>query len=113
MELNVIKTGNELEVTLKRANKIYILNHEEIKDELNWCLGIFHTKLVLNLTGIRFIDTAGFRLLMELNQYYKNMGKQLVLSNVSEEVEELFELVNATEQFERIEVGQEVECLAA
>lgn len=113
MELNVIKRDETLEVKLEGTNKIYVLNQETLRDELNWCLCIDHTKLVLNLSGIRFIDTTGFRLLIELNQLYRNLDKKFELANVSKEVEELFELVKVNKLFGREIAEEKIEYIAA
>jgi anti-anti-sigma factor len=113
MELNVTKKDDLLEVQLKGTEKIYILNQEQIKNELEWCNTIYHKELVLDLTGIRFIDTTGFRLLIELNNLYKNSDKELLFHNVSDEVQELFELVNVNELFKRYEPKERLSAVAA
>jgi anti-anti-sigma factor len=112
MELNLIKRNETLEVQLEDETRIYILNQENLRDELNWCIAIDHKKLVLNLSGIRFIDTSGFKLLLELKQLYSNMGKGFVLSHVSKEVEELLVLVNVNKLFGR-EIAEEFIAYAA
>jgi anti-anti-sigma factor len=100
MKLNLSQQKDLLNVSIEGANKIYILNSKEIKKELKKYLSLNHTILVLNLEGIKFIDTTGFALLLDINQSYKEQGKQLVLSNVSSDVEELLELVQVTSLFE-------------
>lgn len=104
MELNVIKRDGSIEVSFEGTERIYILNQETIRDELNWCLSIDHEELVLDMYGIRFIDTTGFRLLIEMYQLYKNLDKKIKLINVSDEVEELFELVKVNKLFPQEEV---------
>jgi anti-anti-sigma factor len=113
MELNAVKKQGQLVVTFEGVQKLYILNHEEIKKELTWYKTIYHKELILDLSGIRFIDTTGFRLLMELNENYKNSGMKLLLSNVSKDAEELFELVKLNNLFERYKPKEELACVAA
>lgn len=105
MELNVIKRDEAIEVSFEGGERIYILNQEDIRDNLNWCLNIHHNELILNLKGIRFIDTTGFKLLLEMYQLYRNLGKKLRLINVSNEVDELFELIKVNKLFPREEVA--------
>jgi anti-anti-sigma factor len=113
MELSVIKKDGAIEVKLEDAEKIYILNQEELRDELNWCLSIFHDKLILNLEGIRFIDTTGFRLLLELKHLYQNLGKDFEIVNISEELAELFELVKVNKLFGSESFEDDLEKVAA
>lgn len=105
MELNVIKREEAIEVSFNGEERIYILNQEEIREELNWCLSIYHKELVFDLSGIKFIDTTGFRLLIEMYQLYKNLGKKLKLINLTSEVQELFELVKVNKLFIHEEVN--------
>jgi len=104
MELNVIKRDEAIEVCFEGAERIYILNQEFIRDELNWCLNIYHDELIINLKGIKFIDTTGFRLLIEMYQLYRSLGKKFKLVNVSKEVEELFTLVKVSKLFPKEEM---------
>lgn len=106
MELNVIKREEAIEVSFEGSERIYILNQEDIRDNLNWCLNIYHEELILNLNGIRFIDTTGFKLLLEMYQLYRNLGKKFRLINVSNEVDELFELIKVNKLFPREEADK-------
>ena len=101
MEIIVTKKAETLVVNIEGSNKIYILNQEQIQNELTWCNTNDHKKFVLDLTGIRFIDTAGFRLLLELNNKYKDTGKELLLSNMTKDAEELFDLLKIKSLFKR------------
>ena len=101
MELNVIKRADTLEVQISGTDKIYILNHNDLKDELHWCQSIYHSELILDLSEIKFIDTTGFRLLQELNVNYKKAGRKLLLMNITDEAMELFELIKVKNLFEQ------------
>ena len=66
MELFIIKRADTLEAQIGGANKIYVLNHNSLKDELHWCQSIFHTELILDLSEIKYLNATGIRLLLEL-----------------------------------------------
>ncbi len=100
MELTIVKKANTLFVQLEGANKLYVLNQNEISQELHWCQSIMHKEMQLNLSGIKLIDSAGIRLLLELKKKYQKSGRKLVLQNLTKEAMELLELVNVRNLFE-------------
>ncbi|QQS52525.1 MAG: STAS domain-containing protein [Bacteroidota bacterium] len=99
MELAIVKKADTLFVQLEGTNKLYVLNQTEVNKELQWCQSIMHKEMHLNLSGIKVIDSAGIRLLIELKKLYQNSGRKLVLKNLTKEAMELLELVNVRSLF--------------
>lgn len=55
-------------------------------------------RLILNLEGVRFIDTYGFEALLKAKEEAKD--KQIEIKNASEDVRELFQLLKIETEFQ-------------
>jgi anti-anti-sigma factor len=94
--------------TLKRVKRIDILNSDIIKEIIE--KDILRTdskkkiKLVINLRGIKFIDSHGFRVLLELTGISKIYNNQLYFANISDEVRELIQLLELKNIFSKREI---------
>jgi anti-anti-sigma factor len=95
--------------TLNRGKRIDILNSDIIKEIIE--KDILRTdrgkkiKFVINLKGIKFIDSHGFRILLELigiSKIYNN--NQLYFANISDEVRELIQLLELKDIFSKREI---------
>ena len=94
--------------TLKKAKRIDILNSDIIKEIIEKDLSRINDnkkiKLVINLKGIKFIDSYGFRVLLELIGVSKIYKNPLYFSNISNEVKELIQLLELKDIFYKREV---------
>jgi anti-anti-sigma factor len=94
--------------TLKNGKRIDILNSEIIKEIIE--KDILRTdsrkkiKFVINLKGIKFIDSHGFRVLLELIGISKIYNNQLYFANISDEVRELIQLLELKDIFSKREI---------
>jgi anti-anti-sigma factor len=94
--------------TLKRGKRIDILNSDIIKEVIE--KDILRTdsrkkiKFVINLTGIKFIDSYGFRVLLELIGISKIYNNQLYFANISDELRELIQLLELKNIFSKREI---------
>jgi anti-anti-sigma factor len=94
--------------TLKSGKRIDILNSEIIKEIIE--KDILRTdsrkkiKFVINLKGIKFIDSHGFRVLLELTGISKIYNNQLYFANISDEVRELIQLLELKDIFSKREI---------
>jgi anti-anti-sigma factor len=94
--------------TLKRGKRIDILNSDIIKEVIE--KDILRTdsrkkiKFVINLTGIKFIDSYGFRVLLELIGISKIYNNQLYFVNISDELRELIQLLELKNIFSKREI---------
>ena len=94
--------------SLKRVKRIDILNSDIIKEIIE--KDILRTdskkkiKLVINLRGIKFIDSYGFRVLLELIGISKIFNNQLYFANISDEVRELIQLLELKNIFSKREI---------
>ena len=94
--------------TMKKAKRIDILNSDIIKEIIEKDLSRINNnkknKLVINLKGIKFIDSYGFRVLLELVGVSKIYKNPLYFSNISNEVKELIQLLELKDIFYKREV---------
>lgn len=83
--------------TLKKAKRIDILIADIIKETIE--KDIFKAdrnqkiNLILNLKGIKFIDSYGFRILIKLIRVSEIYNRQLYFANISREIDELINLL--------------------
>ena len=64
----------------------------EIKSAILNSINMDHQNVILDISGVHFIDTAAFGMLAELDELLPKLGYTFCLSGVSEEVNELIEL---------------------
>jgi anti-sigma B factor antagonist len=90
--LKVEKVGNVMVVSFNLDNKINVTVSQKIKVEITKLISP-HSKLVLNLEGINYIDSTGFGMLLSILRTCKNNQSLLKLCNISPEVMELVKLL--------------------
>ncbi len=88
--LNISKTteGNALKVAL--TGRLDTTTAPDLEAELKEALtGV--TKLVMDLTALEYISSAGLRVMLMAQKIMTKQGS-MVVTNVSEEVKEIFEV---------------------
>ncbi len=95
--------------TINRAKRIDILNSDIIKETVEKDIarteGRKNIKHVINLSGIKFIDSYGFRVLLELIRVSEIDNNQLYFANISDEVRELIHLLELKDIFSKREIN--------
>ncbi|MFW5821704.1 MAG: STAS domain-containing protein [Bacteroidota bacterium] len=91
--------GEELIVSLYGVKKLNCLFAEQVGAELKKLLKENSQDLLFDLSDIRFIDSAGFSMLKEVNEAAGNFSVRFMLCNISEEVNELLDLVELKDYF--------------
>jgi anti-anti-sigma factor len=90
--LNVKKQYRNYYVSFNQLDKINFLIIEDIKNKLFEIIRNPRSHLVLDLSNIKFIDSAGFAALDLLTRISKIFGSSVTLIKVGSEVSELIEL---------------------
>ena len=98
--LTVDKIENKYLVSFYDVSKFNILNSKEIESKLLPLVSQKDSNLILNFSGIRFIDSSGFEVLMNIFKTSKNNNSDLNLINLSEDLMELMELVEMDQVFQ-------------
>jgi anti-anti-sigma factor len=87
--LKIAKEGQQYRVELFQVNKLNTLFSDLVRSQLMELIEEPGVEVLFNLKGIRFIDTAGFEMLMEVHDRALKSGSRLKLCNVSDDVREL------------------------
>lgn len=97
--LKISREGKTCRVELFQVNRLNTLFSGLVKKQLQELLEEPGTLVVFNLEGIRFIDTAGFEVLQDINEWASQHGSQFKLCNITEDVKELISLVELEGRF--------------
>jgi len=97
--LKIAKEGSQSRVELFQVNKLNTLFSDLVKEQLKELIGEPGADVIFNLEGIRFIDTSGFEMLMEITNRARAVGSQFKLCNVSDDVKELMILMELEDFF--------------
>jgi anti-sigma B factor antagonist len=97
--LKTEKIGNVMVVSFNLENKINVTISQKIKVEVTKLINP-HSKLVINLEGINYIDSTGFGMLLSILRTCKNNQSILKLCNISPEVMELVKLLQLQTVFD-------------
>jgi len=81
-------------------SKFNALITEETKQALTGLFEKSGTKLVLDLTGIKYVDSSGFGVFLSAMKTAKNSGGSFKMCSVSADVYELFKLLQLHNIFE-------------
>jgi anti-anti-sigma factor len=108
--ITINKIGEINEVTFKETQKFTILVSEPIKGAI---LKLFEqpcAKVLINMDGIRFIDSSGFAVLFSLSKAADTTGGQIIYCNVSDTAASLFKVLQLYDSF--LIVGNREEALS-
>lgn len=87
-------------VSFDNTNRFNALIAEPVKEELKSFYSTPGTKLVINLEGIDFIDSTGFGVFLSIMKTANKNYGFFKISNISDEVMELFKLLQLHNIFE-------------
>jgi len=95
MDLYTIEKKDDIVIVHFKEDikKFNALITEEAKKQLNALFDAPNTKLILSLKGIKYVDSSGFGVLLSLMKTANNKYGFLKICDVSDEVMELFKLL--------------------
>ena len=97
--LKIANEGSQCRVELFQVNRLNTLFSSLVREQLQELVEEEGASVIFNLEGIRFIDTAGFQVLIEIAEHARQNGCQFKLCNVTEEVKELIILLELEGKF--------------
>jgi len=97
--LKIERENNRFVVSFFEINRLNTTISRIIEKQLIQLLNEKGAELVLNLYGIKFIDTSGFNTLHKLTETAYKYNSHLYLTNLSPEVKELFRLLELEDAF--------------
>jgi len=98
--LTVNKVENKYVVSFYNMNKLNILNSNEVESKLIPLISQDGSNLTLNFSGIKFIDSSGFDVLLKVYNTSKSSSAELNFINLSEDLMELMQLVELDQVFQ-------------
>ena len=91
---------NSYLASFNNMSKLNVLNSKDIELQLLPLVSQPDSKLTLNFSGIKFIDSSGFETLLSLYKVAKTNNSDLNLTNLSDELLELVNLVKLDTVFQ-------------
>ena len=98
--LKIAKEDRYYRVELFQVDRLNTLFSDLVKEQLLELVEKPGTTVIFNLKNIRFIDTNGFGILLEVAVRAREAGSQFKLSNMNDEVRELLVLMELEDRFE-------------
>ncbi len=94
------KINNITVVSFDFITRLNAVIAEPVKDELKNFLTEKNARIILNLDGVKFIDSTGFSIFLSIKKLATTNGAQFKICNISPEVKKLFELLQLHYVFE-------------
>ncbi len=91
--VTVDQIENSYLASFYNMSRLNILNSKDVELQLLPLVSQLDSKLTLNFSGIKFIDSSGFETLLSLDKVAKKNNSNLNLINMSDELLELVNLV--------------------
>jgi anti-sigma B factor antagonist len=98
--LKTERINNVIIVRFDNIDRFNALITEPVKEDMKSLFNKPDTRLILNLEGIRFIDSSGFGVFLSILKTANNNHGQFKLCNIEPEVMELFRLLQLHNVFE-------------
>jgi anti-anti-sigma factor len=97
--LKISKEGSQFKVELFQVNRLNTLFSELVREQLLELIREPGIEVVFNLGDVRFIDTSGFNVLVEITERSRECGSQFKLCNITDDVRELIILLELEGKF--------------
>ena len=98
--LKIAKEENQYRVELFQVNRLNTLFSDLVKQQLFELVEEPGVSVVFNLEDIRFIDSSGFDVLLEVSDRARMHGSQFSLCNISDDVRELLNMMELEDRFD-------------
>jgi anti-sigma B factor antagonist len=109
--LKTEKINNITVVRFDNIDRFNALITEPVKEDLKSFFNSPGTKMILNLQGIKYIDSSGFGVFLSILKTAANNNGQFKICNITREVMELFTLLQLHNVFKLYDSLDE--CLAS
>jgi anti-sigma B factor antagonist len=92
-EFSITRRDNERGVVLALFGELDAVSAPELAQCLEDVLSQSHPRVMLDLNGLRFVDSAGVSVLIKAKQDFEANGRTLVLRRPTEQLERVFAVV--------------------
>ena len=90
MELDILKNGGTAEVCFH--GNMYVEDAPSVREKLTDLIDDGVTLLVLNLSGLEYVDSSGLGVLISIHKRCLQKGGKMVVSGLRGMVDDLFKL---------------------
>ena len=94
------KVDDVLIISFKNLNKLNILIAQAVKEDLAPYINIPNNKLILDLSGVEYIDSSGFGVLLSILRSSRKNNTIFKMCNISGELMELIKLLKLQNIFD-------------
>lgn len=98
--LKTEKINNIIVVRFDNTDRFNALITEPVKDEIKSFFNTEGTRLILNLDGIKYIDSSGFGVFLSIMKTAANSNGKFKICCITAEVQDLFKLLQLHNVFE-------------
>lgn len=92
-ELTIERRDDTRGVVLVLTGELDAISAPALQQRLDEVLSQPHARVMLDLNGLRFVDSAGVSVLIKAKQAAETQGRTLVLRRPTEQLERVFALV--------------------
>jgi anti-anti-sigma factor len=89
-----IEKRDKIDVVTFSEKKINALVSDEIRDRINKVFDVPGTKLIIDLSGVEFIDSSGFGCFLSVRRAAGNNYGTLKFANAGDRVKDLFKILH-------------------
>ncbi len=93
MMLKINMTEDVTEVKFDNIQKLNVLISETIKADLQKLFEKPNVKILLNMEGVRFLDSSGFAALLSVSKIAGKNNGQIIFCNVCDSAMDLFKVL--------------------
>ncbi len=90
MEVEVEEKGEI--VVIRVGGRLDAASSPQLETKINEIVDKGHFKLVLNLSGVEYLSSAGMRLMLSVSKKLKHLEGKLVACSLSDEVDEVIKM---------------------
>ena len=98
--LTTTRKNNHIIVSFPEQDRINTLVSERVKNELKAKFTSQGITMIIDLEGIHFVDSSGFGAFLSVMKHANDNQGQLKIANISDEVMELFKMLQLHNIFE-------------
>jgi anti-anti-sigma factor len=92
---HIVKASNSsMVISVAGTSRLNFLNIDELISDVNSLINSSCRKIYLDLKGVSFMDSKAFESLITINEQCSQYAIDFCCCNVSDELQELFSLVN-------------------
>ena len=77
-----------------QINKLNTLFIDHVEEGLRNLFRNDRVRVFFDLSNVKFIDSSGFQMLHRISEFAEKSGSEFILCNITDEVEELVNLMN-------------------